>query len=245
MRFEFVGGSDRPNKALNHQAIRHPANSTPAAITKRQTIKAPALSPELPENGKPKKKRTARSRGRLPKFDSCKPDFVPPTRADLDGHFSNATNTRGLARSSLTGPPGRPPVPLLCLAPHGVFRAPSIAVRAVGSYPAISPLPPAAEASKGGIFSATLSVDVRFRETPPVHSTRHAAIWCPDFPPEPTEASSSDRPLSSVRIPLNRKSRTEKTKFACYHNLLCQVSSEPRSIHNALSKMQLLGRQGD
>lgn len=41
----------------------------------------------------------------------------------------------------LTHPPGRRPVPLLCLAPHGVFRAPFLAVRAVGSYPAISPLP--------------------------------------------------------------------------------------------------------
>jgi len=41
----------------------------------------------------------------------------------------------------LAHPPGRRPVPLLCLAPHGVFRAPFLAVRAVGFYPAISPLP--------------------------------------------------------------------------------------------------------
>ena len=33
------------------------------------------------------------------------------------------------------------PSPLLCLAPHGVFRAAALARRPVGSYPAFSPLP--------------------------------------------------------------------------------------------------------
>jgi len=34
------------------------------------------------------------------------------------------------------------PSSLFCLAPHGVFPAPPLAERAVGSYPAFSPLPP-------------------------------------------------------------------------------------------------------
>lgn len=33
------------------------------------------------------------------------------------------------------------PVLLFCLAPHGVFRAPSLTLGAVGSYPAFSPFP--------------------------------------------------------------------------------------------------------
>jgi hypothetical protein len=39
---------------------------------------------------------------------------------------------------------GRLPGLLFCLAPHGVFLAPELARRAVGSYPAFSPLPAAA-----------------------------------------------------------------------------------------------------
>jgi hypothetical protein len=35
---------------------------------------------------------------------------------------------------------GRQPFPLLCLAPHGVFRAISLTRNPVGSYPAFSPL---------------------------------------------------------------------------------------------------------
>lgn len=45
---------------------------------------------------------------------------------------------------------------LLDLAPDEVYPAFSVTGKAVGSYPAISPLP--AELAAGGIFSATLSV---------------------------------------------------------------------------------------
>src|SRR4051812_34720433 len=47
---------------------------------------------------------------------------------------------------------------LLCLAPHGVFRASPVARRAVGFYPAFSPLPRTTCAARGGLFSVTLSV---------------------------------------------------------------------------------------
>ena len=56
---------------------------------------------------------------------------------------------------------------LLCLAPHGVFRAPALARRAVGSYPAFSPLPRTPCGEPGGIFSVTLSVAPDFRPTRP------------------------------------------------------------------------------
>ena len=51
---------------------------------------------------------------------------------------------------------------LFGLAPDGVFRASSIALGAVGSYPAFSPLPPT-YSSSGGIFSVALSVERSFR----------------------------------------------------------------------------------
>ena len=92
----------------------------------------------------------------------------------------------------------RRPLPLFCLAPHRVFRAPTIARRAVGSYPAFSPLPQAC--ARGGIFSVTLSVEESFRPPSPVYSTRYAAVWCPDFPLEasgrpPPQVSHSPRLL--------------------------------------------------
>ena len=63
------------------------------------------------------------------------------------------------------GETGRRPNSLFCLAPHGVCRAPALALRAVGSYPAFSPLPLAR--ASGGLFSVTLSVTPGFRPTPP------------------------------------------------------------------------------
>ena len=90
----------------------------------------------------------------------------------MDGHFSRGSFdpgppcggcdvTRGPVRP-LVGLRSRRPLPLFCLAPHGVFRAPGIAPGAVGSYPAFSPLPavsPSCEVlTAGGLFSVTLSV---------------------------------------------------------------------------------------
>ena len=48
------------------------------------------------------------------------------------------------------------PDSLFGLAPNGVYRAPSITLGAVGSYPTISPLPFAE--TRGGILSVALSV---------------------------------------------------------------------------------------
>jgi len=87
-----------------------------------------------------------------------------PAGADADG----ATITR---RLSVAGPlpvqrgTGQAPGLLFCLAPQKVYRAPSIALGAVGSYPAFSPLPGAF--APGGIFSVTLSVAPGFRPSLP------------------------------------------------------------------------------
>jgi len=55
---------------------------------------------------------------------------------------------------------GQATSPLFGLAPSRVFRAPPVSRRAVGSYPAFSPLP--LTCVKGGLFSVTLSVRRRF-----------------------------------------------------------------------------------
>ncbi len=79
--------------------------------------------------------------------------------------------------------PGRRPGLLLCLAPHGVFRAPALARRAVGSYPAFSPLPDFPCGSQAVLFSVTLSVVPGLGRGTPVCCTRHVALRCSDFPP--------------------------------------------------------------
>lgn len=58
------------------------------------------------------------------------------------------------ARDRCRSPSGQAARRLFCLAPHGVFRAPAFARRAVSSYLAFSPLP----RCWGGSFSVTLSV---------------------------------------------------------------------------------------
>ena len=73
-------------------------------------------------------------------------------------------------------------LPLFCLAPHGVFRASRIAPRAVSSYLAFSPLPALFSKNRRCVFCDT------FRQRPlsrtlPAYFTRHAAVWCSDFPP--------------------------------------------------------------
>ena len=72
--------------------------------------------------------------------------------------------------------------PLFCLAPHGVFRASRITPRAVSSYLAFSPLPALLSKNRRCVFCDT------FRQRPlsrmlPAYFTRHAAVWCSDFPP--------------------------------------------------------------
>ena len=91
-----------------------------------------------------------------------------------------ATNTRSYPSAEAELRPGGPLL-LFCLAPRGVYPASFLTVGAVSSYLTFSPLPPSAEAAKGGIFSATLSVTPA-RAKGPLAFTRHAALWCPDFP---------------------------------------------------------------
>lgn len=91
-------------------------------------------------------------------------------REPRDDHLSCPGLAAGTAREGCDyypeGPafagPGRQPVLLFCLAPHGVYRAPSLTLGAVGFYPAISPLP-----RWGGIFSVTLSVAAGLRPPRP------------------------------------------------------------------------------
>jgi hypothetical protein len=75
----------------------------------------------------------------------CKPDSVHSTFAELYGHLSYPTEVGHLPCGMVRLIPGDPDragtLPLLCLAPRGVYRASSVTLGAVGSYPTFSPLP--------------------------------------------------------------------------------------------------------
>jgi len=76
-----------------------------------------------------------------------------PRGVKLYDHLSYPTEVRHLPCRMVQLIPGDSKragtLPLLCLAPRGVYRASSVALGAVGSYPTFSPLPPFAEASGG------------------------------------------------------------------------------------------------
>ena len=88
------------------------------------------------------------------------------------------------------------PDSLFGLAPNGVYRAPSITLGAVGSYPTFSPLP----GEPGGLFSVALAVgDALKRRLPRVSRPQGAgyAALCP------TEfgLSSPGKPEATLRPP--------------------------------------------
>lgn len=68
--------------------------------------------------------------------------IIPLGRRSLDGSMQPTRGFGGERREALPHLTGRAGPPLLFgLAPRGVYRAADIAVRAVGSYPTVSPLP--------------------------------------------------------------------------------------------------------
>jgi hypothetical protein len=94
----------------------------------------------------------------------------------MPGKFSFAVVRR---YPRISGPAA---LPLFCLAPHGVFRASRITPRAVSSYLAFSPLPVLFSKNRRYVFCDTFCQRSLSRMLP-AHFTRHAAVWCSDFPP--------------------------------------------------------------
>src|SRR5215475_5033518 len=119
-------------------------------------------------------------------------------------------DTRGLI--------GPAALPLFCLAPDGVFHASRITPRAVSSYLAFSPLPALFSKNRRYVFCDTLRQHPLLRMLP-AYFTRHAAVWCSDFPPaSPAKAElTSDHLPSAGKLPQNQKSGSHETM-----NGMCQ-----------------------
>ena len=111
-------------------------------------------------------------------------------------HFSGTTLTRGLQRPTRGPLAESTPVPLRGLSPGGVYPASPVTRTAVRSYRTVSPLPDAAEATPGGLFSVALSLASR-----PVAVSNRPDSWSPDFPPRDPRSRPEPSSRSAQRPP--------------------------------------------
>ena len=124
---------------------------------------------------------------------------LPDASSSLPADSSESPSTAPLFR-------GEPHVRLCGLAPDGVCLAASVTGGAVGSYPAVSPLPAAPlrfrRDEAGGLFSVALSFAF-----PRPGVTRHRALWSSDFPPAALLALSGlgSRPAIACSASTGRK----------------------------------------
>ena len=88
------------------------------------------------------------------------------------------------------------PDSLFGLAPNGVYRAPSITLGAVGSYPTFSPLP----GEPGGLFSVALAVGDALKRRLPRVSRPQGAGYAASCPAE-FGLSSPGKPEATLRPP--------------------------------------------
>ena len=141
-----------------------------------------------------------------PLSDGCKPDSVQhPARAEgLDGHLSRRRGSRADAGSLRNGdqyPEGSPlarrsgrrPAPS-CSVLHrmGFFVPPRLRSGRWALTPPFHPYPPACADGRFVLCDTIRRPELSRR--PPAHSTRHAALWCPDFPLHPRLAAPTERP---------------------------------------------------
>ena len=120
------------------------------------------------------------SKSSLAKLELDAANLRPPSCDDTRGSTPKVFGVNGPAV-----------LPLFCLAPHGVFPASRITPRAVSSYLAISPLPaprrgkltasPTLPKNRRCLFCDTFR-HRNFATAGPASFTRHAAVWCSDFP---------------------------------------------------------------
>src|SRR6267154_184398 len=102
-------------------------------------------------------------------------------------------------------------LPLFCLAPHGVFRASRIAPRAVSSYLAFSPLPALFSKNRRCVFCDTFRRR-NFSTATPAYFTRHAAVWCSDFPPASLSAHQRSSAIDWDYITIRKAGKQDRPR---------------------------------
>ena len=102
-------------------------------------------------------------------------------------------------------------LPLFCLAPHGVFHASRIAPRAVSFYLAFSPLPALFSKNRRYVFCDTFRQH-NFSTAPPAYFTRHAAVWCSDFPPASLSAHQRSSAIDWDYITIRKAGKQDRPR---------------------------------
>src|SRR6266576_189914 len=140
---------------------------------------------------------------------------------------------RGTAMRQYPRIGGPATLPLFCLAPHGVSRASRIAPRAVSSYLAFSPLPALFSKNRRYVFCDTLR-QPRLASGLPAYFTRHAAVWCSDFPP----ANPANAGLTSDHLPsagtISQSGKQENRRMAN-----CRAGAPPATLISATGAVAL------
>jgi hypothetical protein len=116
---------------------------------------------------------------------------------------------------------------LFCLAPHGVFPAARITSHAVSSYLAFSPLPALFSKNRRYLFCDTFRRR-GFATVAPAFSTRHAAVWCSDFP---LASLSTHQRSSAITCNLPRSATKEREPPISADCLLPSAEADTRGAH--------------
>ena len=159
-----------------------------------------------------------------PLSDGCKPDSVQPATlaAGLDGHLSRRRGSRtggGSLRNGDQYPEGSPlarrsgrrPGPS-CSVLHrmGFFVPPRLRSGRWALTPPFHPYPPACARGRFVFCDTVRRPGLSHR--PPARSTRHAALWCPDFPLPPRLAAQRERP-SAIGLKIKPDRHGGKVRF--------------------------------
>ena len=115
---------------------------------------------------------------------------------------------------------------LFGLAPDEVFRAADIAIGAVGSYPAFSPLPAPEADEAGGLFSVALSVNPTLHRAA-LACERHRALWSLDFPP-PRELPGQRLSALPKLIEIKQQAPAARISGPVAHHSGCQYKMRPQ-----------------
>jgi len=149
-----------------------------------------------------------------------KPDSV------IDSHLSMRPVPAAFTPNCFGAPTRAASRRLFGLAPDEVFRAADIAIGAVGSYPAFSPLPAPEAEEAGGLFSVALSVNPTLHRAA-LACERHRALRSLDFPPP--RKLSRQRPSALPKlIEIKQQLLAAGTNIAGACHSACQYKIRPQ-----------------
>ena len=162
---------------------------------------------------------------------ACKPSSVPGGQRFTSEDFVPNDPPGGdhLSSPSIAGRVERPTrgwsgalVPLFGLAPDGVCPAPDVAIGAVSSYLAFSPL--SIHCWKDGVFSVALSVG-----SPRPAVSGHPALWSSDFPLSRTKRESGRPAISRGHhfSTVSRRVRPSRPSLRCGRPAPPEVPAAP------------------